>query len=498
MTATYRSFEEARAVVLADYAGRFAGIDITPGSVAYNRASVIALARLGTTGYAKQRYNSTRPDLATGDDLLELARDVHGLTKTSATTARWLECQATVTTASGTWATGLVATNAAGASYLTVNAGAWTSAGTEVVYISSTTTGQSSNLPVDAEVTLAAPPAGMDATLVVTGWHTTRGFPAVNDEEDSELQLRLTDKVGGTATGSNDASYQSLCLDDAVKTILLDNGEDIPAQCYVYPKVRAVLGVSAVPILKWNGISKRPSVAGTFLTDIEAFVVDASPGGVDFDAVQFTEDSQSIRVTIDSDTGYGRDWGAAATTTMTTHAATACTSSRLYLAAGEVTASGIATGDRVLCHVGAWFCPNVRVATSVDATNDFIDVDTPFLDHNGAEEEVALGDIVRPAGPLTQDVIDAILAMYGTLTPSDTSAGVRWPPISISHPVDLTAGLIHHAIRGASDHIFDATINTGTAVCTASTLGGGVLVAYILSPTRADDWCRIEYTDLNT
>jgi hypothetical protein len=340
----------------------------------------------------------------------------------------------------------------------------------------------------------------MDATLTVTGWHTTRGFPARDAEKESELQTRLSDRVGGAPTSANDAAYQAWCLADDLKTIHLDNGEDLVAQCYIYAGVRSILGVSAVPLLSWNGITKQPSVAGTYLTDIEDYIDDNAPRSADFDAVQFTEDAQSIRVTLDSDTGYGRDWGATATTNMTTHAATACTSSRLYLAAGEVTAGGIATGDRLLCHVGTNFYPNVRVATSVDSVADTVDVDAPFTDESGAEATVALGDIVRPAGPISQAVVDAILAMYGKFTPADTSAGVRWPPVSQTHPVDMTEGLIHHTIRDASEHIFDVTINTpsGGVACTTSALGGGVLVAYVLSPTRADDWCRVEFTDLNT
>jgi hypothetical protein len=497
LPATYKSFSERLLTILRDMRGRWTGARLDKTGQLYQWGSIIAGGVMGGTSYAKNRYNSTRPDLATGDDLLELAEDVYGTTKNSATTARWIKCDATVT-GTGSWATGLTATNAAGLSFTTVNSGSWTSAGTQTVYISSTSTGQQCNLVTGAEVTLAAPPANMEATLVVSGWHTTRGFPAVDDEEDADLQQRLGDRVGGTPTSANEAAYQAWCLADDLKTIHLDNGEDLVARCYIYPKVRSILDVSAVPMLSWNGITMQPSVAGTFLSDIEDYVDDQAPRAADFDAVQFTEDSQSIRVTLDTDAGYGRDWGSAATTSMTTHAATACTSSRLYLAAGEVTAGGIATGDRVLCHVGTNFFPNVRVATSVDSTNDFVDVDTPFTDENGQEATVALGDIVRPGGPLTQAVIDAILEMFSKMSPADTSAEVRWPPVSQAHPVDLTAGLIHHTIRDASEHIFDVTINTGTATCTASTPGGGVLVAYVLSPTRADDWCRIEYTDLNT
>jgi len=249
-------------------------------------------------------------------------------------------------------------------------------------------------------------------------------------------------------------------------------------------------------VLAWDGIQKRPANAA-FHTDIETYVASQAPGGVDFDSLAFTEDAQSIRLTLETTTGHGRDWGTAATSSLTGHAITTATTTRYYLTAAPST-QNLAAGDRIMIHVGTNFYPNVRTVVAVDNTNDWFEVGETFKDESGEDAVPGVSLTIRPASPTSQAVVDNILALFGTLTPSDTADAIRWPPIDQAHPVDLTTATISRAVLDAdTDHIYDVTINTGTATCTASAVGGGVLVAYILSPTRADDWCRVEFTNLN-
>lgn len=494
MPAEFKSYDDALLSAKANIRSNFPGATISDDSFFHLIASMVTKARMGASGYAKVLYNATRPDLATGDWLDELA-DKHGVTRKAASTAHGLEVTVTVTDA-GLWPAGLALTTESGLAFVTSAAGSWTSGGTETLTIESTTEGTANNLPVGAELTITAPPANMESTATMASWSSD--FARARDlETDAELQLRLADKIGGTATGGNAAAYVDWILSDEQDRRLLALSENIAQAAYIYPCARSILDVSAVPVLAWDGIQKRPAVAA-FHTDIETYVASKVHGGVDFDSVAFTEDAQSIRLTLSTTAGYGRDWGTAATSSLITDATTH-TTTRVYLTAAPST-ENLEAGDRIMLHIGTNFFPNVRLVTAVDNSNDWVEVDTPFADESGEATAPAAagGQDVRPAGPVSQAVVDNVLALFGTLTPSDTAAEIRWPPVDQAHPVDLTTAGISRAVLDAdTDHIYDVTINTGTATCTTSAVAGGVLVAYILSPTRADDWCRVEFSALN-
>jgi len=495
VTATYRTFSEALEVALQAIRGRWPGADTSVGSTFYHFACILAAARMGATGYAKSRYMATRPDQALGADLVALAA-AYGMTPRAATTTPpyGLRCAVAVT-GSGAWLAGMVLTTASGLSFQCSAGGAWTAAGTAYLYIASTSTGAACNLPTGTTLTITGPPAGMAASatvdLIAVGY-----VPARDTEKDSELQQRLSDRVGGTATSGNEAAFWSWIMSDDCALALFALDYSPPQEAFIYPGIRSVMDVSATVFLAWTGIAKITNVAGYYAA-IETYINTIRPIGTVFDAVVCAEQGVALRVTLDTDTGYGRDWGATATSSLTT-AAAAHTSKRIYLTAAP-SSQNLAAGHHILLCVGSSYYPNVRTISAVDNSANWIEVSVDLKDESGNATAATNGRTMRPAGPISQACVDAILTLYAGMTPGDTAAGVRWPPVDQDHATNLTAGMVHRALLDADSHIWDVTINAGApTVCTAASLAAGVLLCYVIQPQRANDWIRIEFNSLNT
>jgi len=496
VTVTYRSFAEALAIANADTRSRHTGADISKASYFYHRNAVITASRMGATGVAKNLYNATRPDLATGEELDELAA-VFGITRKKATTAIQIDATVPVTGA-GTWAAGMAATTAAGLAFETAWAGAWTVAGTPTLVWNSTTTGTSNNLPIGAEMTITAPAAGMESTATVIGGAE---ILAIDAESDSALQQRLSDLFAAVATSGNEGAFWEWVLDDDCGR-QLDSADLPPMQeAYIYPQIRGVLTVEAVPLVQWNGLTKLHALAG--MVEVETYVDTVKAIGTDFDSVRVSAQGVAPFVTLTTDEGYGRDWGTLATTSMNLDNAATHTTTRLEMAASP-SDENLEAGHWIITHVGTNHFPNVRQVAAVSNAGaaSYVDVTEAFTDETGQETvggsalEVR---VIRPAGPISQTCVDAVLDLFSQMTPSDTAAVVRFPKVDQAHPEDLTDWMFQRAIIDASNRVTDVTVGVGATASTAASLVAGVLVAYILEPNYgADDWLRIKFSNLNS
>lgn len=491
MTATYRTFDEALDIALRDIRSRWSGADTSAGSPLYHLACVMVAQRMGATGYAKNRYLATRPDKARGSDLVELA-GVYGLTKHPATQAWGWELTVPVSGGALAYPAAMQMTTASGIVFETTVAGSWIAADDHVhMQCNSVSTGAGANLPVGTTLTVTAPPAGMNATATVYAY--TGAVHAADEESDDALQRRLSAKVGGVGTSGNEAAFQTWILSDECAITYLDDALVAPAEAYCYPGIRSVMDLSAVACVPWDGIQKRP--AAGWETRIETYVAGIAPTGTSFDAIRFTEQAVTVRVNLATDVGYGRDWGNVPTSLLTT-AAAAHTSKRIYTTA-DPAFELVGAGNRILTFTGANFFPCVRTVASIDSGGTpFIELTEGLVDESGNEIAATNGRTIYPGSPIMQSCVDAVLGIFERMTPGDTVDDRRYPPVSQAYPVDISSAMIHRALLDVSDHIWDVTITTGTATCTASALSGTTLLAYILQPSRANGWLRIEFDTL--
>jgi hypothetical protein len=319
---------------------------------------------------------------------------------------------------------------------------------------------------------------------------------ARDEEPDDQMQDRLTSALNGDPTSPSALQYIEWITDDDAKNNFIPTYDDPPVDAFIYPKARFDADVTAVPTLQWDGIQKRPSAG--LITATETYIDGLRPPDVDFDAVRFTEQSQTMTVTLDTDTGYGRDWGTTTTSTLTIDTGPTHTRNRAYLTTAPST-ENLDIGHHVLIFIGANYFPNVRQVSGVsNATGDFyIDVADPFVDEDDNETAPTAARKIYNAGPVSEAVVNKLVDIFAKLTPSDTAAAIRVPPESQDKPIDLTAAMMHKAILDATQRVYNVTIGVGPVAATAASLIGGVLVAFIISPSRADGWVRVWFNNLN-
>jgi hypothetical protein len=507
MPATFKSFQTALNDAIRDIASRWDDPDVSDGSLFDSLASMFVAQRMGATSAANQYYNSLRPDIATGGELDALAA-MYGITRNEASKAYGLTASVTVDN-SGTWDKVLKFTTETGLEFEALHGGEWTAAGSETVNLISVSTGNQANLPSGTELTITAPPANMEETATLGLVSLYASYEQARDAEtDAQLQHRLADIYGGAASAGNAQWFHRMVLSDECAAELAAVGLPAPQECFVYPGARSVYDISVVPVMAWTGIQKRSrgNVYGSpsTTTVIGNFLSDNAPGLFDIGVVSCTEQSENIWITLDTDAEWGRDWGTAASSSATTDASGNHTDTRLYLTGNPP----MSEEDRIIFHAGANFYPIVRTVVATDSASDFIEVDEAITNETGQPLSGALLNnlTIRPGGPVAQAVIDNILGLFAVMTPGDmpftplTGASCRWPPIDKNHPTDLSLAAISHAALSASEHVLDVSISipATTQTPTASSTNLGNLVSYLISPNRANDWCRVYFNQLNS
>jgi hypothetical protein len=509
--ASYKSFDEALADALRDITARFDDPRVDVDSNFYKLFSACVAQRMGATGFANRLHKVTRPDLAEGEDLDDAA-EARGITRIPALGASNLIVDITVTD-TGSWDETLLMTTDEGTEFIVEAPGEWTAGGTVTTKIKAQGTGVITNLPDATELTIENPPQNMESTATVNLDGTDPTYRGRDAETDRDLQRRLANKMCDFPTSGNAAAWKVFLEGNKSADWVMERRMLPIQEVFVYPRALSPYHVGIVPVLQWDGVNRVPN--GSYWetpAELSVFVDDWKPTWAIFDDIQLTKQTETFRVTLDTDAEYGRDWGTSATSNISADNSGDHTDSRVYLVAAP-SSQNLAVGNRVLCFVGDAFYPNVRTVTAVDNTDDWAEVSEPFRDESG--NKVLFTDLrnLYTAGPLTQATVDKVLEMYSRLTPGDTgtpsallegeediSESLRWPPVSQTHPTDITEEMIYRAVLDASDHIWGVTINDGTATCANAVIVAGVLKVSIISPPTSggDGWLRIEFNTLNT
>lgn len=192
------SFETVRQELLDTYRNNIPGANVSAGSEVYARASVAAAAAALLAHGVKYVERQAFPDTADSDNL-ERHAGLYGLTRKEPTPATGGTVELTGTNGTVV-AAGLVLVHEDGTEF-TTTAGGTINLGVLVVAAEATTEGSAGNKIVGDELTVQAPPLGVNGDATVAS-----SFSGGTDEEtDAELLARVLARMqagnaGGTAT----------------------------------------------------------------------------------------------------------------------------------------------------------------------------------------------------------------------------------------------------------------------------------------------------------
>jgi len=468
---------------LAEWRSRLPEGDVSEGSDPWHMLKTFAQMIGASMFNALTLARSVNPKYSDGSDLTELAARF-GLTRKEATGAEGLTLQINCTTSSGTWLASLQARSADGLTYQVTSGGSWTSSGIKSIVFNAVDTGAATSKGDGTNFTILSPPAGMESTGVQLGAATTAGRDEETDEELRERLLNRLQGLGNSGSRSNYVGWAEEATNVAEAFAYWEQRADLAVDCCIF-------GPKTSPGTRWLAAADATEVED--LINGTAITEGYKPVGADFDAILPTKQNQPVDLTLDSDEGYGRDWGTAWNTELTL----------VSLAAGyakvsdDPTAQNLEVGDRIAvnCQVdGAYYHLEVRTVTNivVNGANWDLYVDEDFT------SLVASGNVI-PAGPTTEGTVTALEAAFDALGPADTSPASRWPPVSSVKPCDLVHAELNRRImdvevEGVRRHL-DVTWTTPGADVTATTsaVSGAVLVANCIRLTT----CHIRYNTLN-
>jgi len=319
-----------------------------------------------------------------------------------------------------------------------------------------------------------------------------------DEETDEELRERLMLLLSGSGNSGNRGDFVRWMEEIA-----------IVAEAYAYGAMRnslsidgVIFGTSTTPGNRWapaasDATAVENYINGTATTDGQRAV------GQDFDCVLPTAQDQAVSVTLDSDGGYGRDWGDLATTSFPNANILSIDSSGLI-----IVVDADPTGAPYNMVVGDMLGINIRTASS--ATHYHLEVATiTNIVAVGPNWELHLDTVLTsttfaadlyPAGLTTAATVTAIEGMFDSLGPADAATATRWPVVSSARPCDLNISELNRAVmdvavEGVRRHM-DTTWAAPAAnvTATASVITGGVLVANTIRLTTM----AIFYTNLNS
>ncbi len=479
--------EELLAIIRAGWNTWLQDMDTSDGSPEYHLGNVIAQAVVASMGNAKALHRDINPLYSSEDDLSNLA-SLYGLTRVAARGASDGEVRVTVT-GTGSWLATQQWRSADGITYQADTAGSWSASGNVDIPFSAVDTGAATTKAVGTTLTTLSPPSGMSSVGTIQTAFTTIGL---DQETDEELRERLLNLLGGTGNSGNRGDFVRWMTDI-----------DEVAEGYVYKAIRHILSVdgtifghATVPGGRW--------LTSAILTDVNNYINGTSTTdgqravGQDFLAVLPTAQDQAVDVEITPDDNYGRDWGTAASATLTVSGIS--TDGTFFTVTTDPSSENLVVGDRVAINIrtqssASHYHLEVRTVTNIVGSGSpwSIYVDTPFTDSTGTGP-------AYPAGPTTEATVTAIEGIFDSLGPADDATGSRWPLVSSERPTDLVLADLNRSIMdvevdGVRRHLNTSwTTPASDVTATASALSGSTFVANAIRLTTT----RIRYDKLNT
>lgn len=348
--------------------------------------------------------------------------------------------------------------NAAGVRYRTsvnTTVADWGGLGWVNVDVLSVDTGQVCNMLAGETMDFVSPIAGVDSDASVVGGDPLVG--ARDDETNDELRARLVAWMQDPPGGGNWPHYMHYA-----------QGTGGCEKAYVYPNYRAVGTVDVVCL--GPGVDDDNPTGDRFTVDVDAvwdeIDEEVRPCTADIDVAGgsaitvATAQVRNVEITVVVNDGYELDC-----TALNKALALDLGNTRIQVNADP--AGDYDQYDRILLNVhdGSVWIPEIRqVESTTSGPPHYITVTeafsgaTPDPDANG----------VMPAGPGTQEQVDAILDLFDRLTPGDTSPATRRPVPGSEHPTDLNLADIFDAVQSLPS-VQNMTITTPVADVTPTT-----------------------------
>ncbi len=286
------------------------------------------------------------------------------------------------------------------------------------VQMVSVTTGLAANLPVGTVLTWQSPPAGLNATMALTGALTG----AKDTESDESALLRLLERIQSPPRGGTAADFRfwaETAKDSSGATLGVD-------RAYVYP-LRSGLGtVDVLPLYGGSGTGRVPPAAE--IAKIQAAIDAVRPVGVKVNVLAAsTPKFIQIRVratpTEFKNGSYGWDWDDGGTSTIiTAHTANTLTVAAVPAALSATFAAGTRPRLQIpLVGGGGSGLPFVTRVTNISGTTITIADAFPATVFDGLTYFWAGGSIVLPIAQRILDYVNSLgpSRKSGTADPAD-------------------------------------------------------------------------------
>jgi len=328
----------------------------------------------------------------------------------------------------------------------------WAGGSVDVDVLSSDT-GQICNKTAGEILTIVTPISGVDDEATVKSGSPLAG--ATDEETDDEYRTRILSWLQNPPGGGNYGHYKNYA-----------EGVGGCEKAYVYPHFdrdgdgNDDLGTVDIVCLG-PGVTSDVPTGDRFNVDVNAVwdelagevrpcTADLGTRGVSGVLIA-TEQTEPVDVDVTVHDGYEYDWSGSFTVTSMTG------DTQLNLSSSPV--GTISEGDRVLFNVqvGTDWQPCVRVVAAGGVTATHIIVTESFP---SSTPDTGSGGL-KPAGPGTQDQLDAILDVFDGLTPGDTANATRRPAVSADHPTDLIKADIVDALQSLAS-VKNTTVNQPT------------------------------------
>lgn len=275
------TFEELRQIALQEYAGLVSGADTSEDSEIYARASLAAAVAAMICYGVKRVEDQIFPDTCDWDTLLRHGA-ILALAPRDATAAAGTAALRITGTIGTLVPDGLTAIHDDGTEYLTGTGGAILPTGYRDVDLTAVTTGTVGNKFVGDELTVQAPPPGIDstATLVVD---TSGG---TDDEDQESFSARVLTRMRQGNAGGTATDYEQWALDvDGV----------IAADCLA---LRRGPGTVSVAVFTEGPGGRRTPADAIMRGQVLSAIDDLRPVTADVDVPVVTEETVDVTVTI--------------------------------------------------------------------------------------------------------------------------------------------------------------------------------------------------------
>lgn len=292
--------------------------------------------------------------------------------------------------------------------------------------------GASGNARFYDVLTLSGPAAGINATVPVL--EISGGADKPTDEEYAIL---LQDVDAEYPAGGNRSQLLlwGKGYDSDAKTLRVLG----IARCFFYDVHRGLGTGDLYP----QGIARARHLSTLKLAELQTYIAPAAPDannpgkvapGADILVRDFTDLPVDVTLEIQGGPGYGPDW----TGTFTIGAGG--TVQRVPLTADPT--GRIVAGNRVALRIGV----NLDL---VVATVDTVDPGGLNLSEPLDSPPIA-GETLYPGSSLIEPVRDAVLEMFDSLGPGDTTPPTRYPAPTTQYPANLDRALIFRTVRAVT------------------------------------------------